>query len=277
MARPANQHQQSLLQTVVAVVSALGIGAGGLLFGTALTVLALVVLQFGAGFDLTTAHLLVLGLVFVQGVGCAGVALAYVQFRPSIAPKVRSVLGIDGPFVPFDIPASVPSLRDAAVVIVGYFLALAAAIGGSLLASQLAVDTGTNSAAQVGMENPEIILLLIPASVLLVGPGEELLFRGVVQGRIRTVFNPVVGILVPSIAFAGLHWFALSGGSTTGNLFVVSLLVLPALVFGVSYEYTDNIVVPSLIHGFYNATLFTGLYVSVVYADQAVQSALLGF
>ncbi|MFC6976274.1 hypothetical protein ACFQL1_18855 [Halomicroarcula sp. GCM10025709] len=55
----------------------------------------------------------------------------------------------------------------------------------------------------------------------------------------------------------------------------MSLLVLPALVFGVSYEYTDNIVVPSLIHGFYNATLFTGLYVSVVYADQAAQSALL--
>ncbi|MFC7076477.1 CPBP family intramembrane glutamic endopeptidase [Haloarcula halophila] len=275
MARAADERQQSLLQTVVAVVSALGIGAGGLLFGTALTVLAFLVLQFGAGIDLTTAHLLVLGLIFVQGVGCAGVALAYVRFRPRIAPAIRDLLGIDGPLVQFDIHASVPSFKDVAVVVVGYFLALAAAIGGSLLASQLAVDTGTNSAAEVGMENPEIILLLIPASLLLVGPGEELLFRGVVQGRIRTVFNPVVGILVPSVAFAGLHWFALSGGSTAGNLFVVSLLVLPALVFGVSYEYTDNIVVPSLIHGFYNATLFTGLYFSVVYADQTVQSALL--
>ncbi|WP_324757759.1 CPBP family intramembrane glutamic endopeptidase [Haloarcula sp. GH36] len=275
MARAADERQQSLLQTVVAVVSALGIGAGGLLFGTALTVLTLVILQFGVGLNLTTTHILVLGLIFVQGVGCAGVALAYVRFRPRIASGIRDLLGIDGPFVEFDIPASVPSFRDVAVVVVGYFLALAAAIGGSLLASQLAVDTGTNSAAEVGMENPEIILLLIPASLLLVGPGEELLFRGVVQGRIRTVFNPVVGILVPSVAFAGLHWFALSGGSTAGNLFVVSLLVLPALVFGVSYEYTDNIVVPSLIHGFYNATLFTGLYFSVVYADQTVQSALL--
>jgi len=41
------------------------------------------------------------------------------------------------------------------------------------------------------------------------------------------------------------------------------LLFFPALVFGISYEYTDNIVVPSLIHGLYNATLFTGLYVVI--------------
>jgi len=40
-------------------------------------------------------------------------------------------------------------------------------------------------------------------------------------------------------------------------------LTIPALVFGISYEYTNNIVVPALIHGLYNATLFTGLYLAI--------------
>jgi membrane protease YdiL (CAAX protease family) len=32
-------------------------------------------------------------------------------------------------------------------------------------------------------------------------------------------------------------------------------------VFGTVYELTENIVVPALVHGFYNATLFGTLYV----------------
>jgi membrane protease YdiL (CAAX protease family) len=35
------------------------------------------------------------------------------------------------------------------------------------------------------------------------------------------------------------------------------------VVLGVVYEYTDNIVVPALTHGAYNATLFTLAYVSL--------------
>ncbi|WP_430503874.1 CPBP family intramembrane glutamic endopeptidase [Haloparvum sp. PAK95] len=270
----------SAVRPIVALVSALGLGAGGLLFGFLLTFVVGFGLVAVAGIALTGTMQIVLGLVFVQGVGCAGVAYAYVRLRPRIGPAIRRQLGLAGDTTRFRIGASLPGLRDVLVVVGGYLVAFGGAIAGSLLVSRFQVDTGTNAAAEMGMENPEILLLLIPASILLIGPGEELLFRGVVQGRLREVFSPAVAIGLASTVFAGLHWFALSGGSPTGNLVALGVLVVPALVFGVSYEYTGNIVVPALIHGVYNATLFSFLYVSITYSGDvallapAVETAL---
>jgi CAAX amino terminal protease family. len=148
--------------------------------------------------------------------------------------------------------------------VAGYVLAILGAIIGNIIVSTFVdAETGTNQAAEVGMQNPEVLLLLIPASFLLIGPGEELLFRGIVQGRLREVMSAVPAILITAAFFAGIHFFALTGGSLTGNLAALGVLTLPALVFGVAYEYTDNIAVPSLIHGAYNATLFSLLYAAI--------------
>jgi len=272
-----------VLLAAAALVVGVVLGAGGLLFGFVLTLVAAGLLVAATGVEgLSPALTIVLSLVFVQGIGCAGVALTYYKLRPTIAPKVRSAIGLDGSARPFGIGASVPDLRDVVTIVVGYCVALSGAMGGSILiqavqnATGTELNTGSNAAAEVGMENPEILLLLIPASILLIGPGEELLFRGVVQGRIREVFSPVPGVLIPSVIFAGLHWFALSGGSPQGNLVALGILVVPALVFGVAYEYSDNIVVPSLIHGFYNATLFSLLYVVVASSDPFPEPSVFG-
>lgn len=260
--------EDSLVQPVIAVVAALGLGAGGLLFGFLLTFLVGVGLIVVVGVQITNTMQLVLGLIFVQGVGCAGVALGYVKLRPRFGPEIRKQLGLTGDTARFRLGISWPDLRDSAVVIGGYLVAFGGAIVGSILVAQLEVDTGTNAAAEMGMENPELLLLLIPASILIIGPGEELLFRGVVQGRLREAFSPVVAVGLASTVFAGLHWFALSGGSPTGNLIALAILVVPALVFGTSYEYTGNLVVPALIHGIYNATLFSLLYISITYGEE---------
>ena len=251
----------------MALVAAVGLGAGGLLFGFLLTIAGAITL-LGFGLELTPTMRLVLGLVFVQGIGCAGVTFAYLRARPRVGAWLRERLGRDGAPSGFRVGASVPGVRELAVVGGGYVLALAGAGIGAVLVSRTGAETGTNQAAQMGMENPETLLLLIPASFLIIGPGEELLFRGVVQGRLREVFRPGVAIVLASVVFAGLHWFAISGGTLTGNLLGLAVLVVPALILGTSYEYTDNVVVPSLIHGAYNATLFAGLYVSVVYGGQ---------
>lgn len=269
--------ERPLVQSAVALVSAIGLGGGGLLVGFALLILFIGVLTVGVGFQLTPMSLIVLSLIFVQGVGCAGVALAYLKFRPQIAPRVRQFFGTDGGSTRLAFGAAVPSLRDLLVVGVGYVAALGAALVGSILVSTLEVETGRNAAADIGGQNPEILLLLIPASILVIGPGEELLFRGVVQGRLREVFGWRVAVVVASVVFAGLHWFALTGGSAAGNLVALGVLTGPALIFGLAYEYTDNIVVPSLIHGVYNATLFTGLYIAIVYGGEDIAPALLAF
>jgi membrane protease YdiL (CAAX protease family) len=109
-----------------------------------------------------------------------------------------------------------------------------------------------------------VLLLLIPAAFLLIGPGEELLFRGVVQGTLRRAFDPVPAIAIAAAVFAAIHYFALAGPSV-GRVATIGVLFLPSLVFGAVYEYTDNLVVPSLIHGAYDATLFAVLYAVIRY------------
>lgn len=261
----AHPRETGIGASVAALVGGTFVGAFGLLVGTLLTLLAWGFLEFGLGVAVGAAELLVLGLVFTQGVGCAGIALLYTKLRPRISALLRSAVG-DRSWVPrpqFTIHASVPSSRELLFAAGGYVAALTLAVLGAVVVSTLGVETGTNQAAATGMENPGVLLLLVPASFLVIGPGEELLFRGVVQGRIREALGPVLGVGLASAIFAGIHYFALTGGTPAGNLVALAVLFFPSLVFGVAYEWTENVVVPALIHGAYNATLFAGLYFAV--------------
>ena len=272
-----------LLLGSLALLSGLLLGAGGLIVGTALTLGVVAVLVVGVGIEVTPVVLVVIALLFTQGVGCGGVALSYYKLRPVLAPRIRSALDIGGAGQAFGIPISVPSLRQTGIVLAGYTAAIVWVMLSGIVLTVVqnirgeSIQTGNNAAAELGRSNPELLLLLIPASILLIGPGEELLFRGVVQGRIRERFSRVPGIAIASLFFAALHIVALVGGSLLGNLVVVSILFGTASVFGVAYEYAENIVVPSLIHGLYNATLFTLLYVSLTFSEELQQGqALLG-
>ncbi|EMA10098.1 hypothetical protein SAMN05443574_11043 [Haloarcula vallismortis] len=257
--------------------SALSLGVIGLGFGSILLLTIAFSLSLGAGVQITQVQTLVLGLITVQGIGCPVIAYTYIKLRPVIRAKLREVFSYSADSGEFAIGISVPSLREAGIVVLGY----ASAMGGlvvvaaiiTTLVSLFGIETATNQAAEIGMENPDVLLLLIPASFLLIGPGEELLFRGVVQGRIRDYFGPISGVTIASVMFAGIHYPALSGGSVTGKLVAVSALLIPSLILGATYEYTDNIVVPSLIHGAYNATLFTGLYVTVKFSSELSSAA----
>ncbi|WP_129112861.1 CPBP family intramembrane glutamic endopeptidase [Halegenticoccus tardaugens] len=260
----ARTERRSLFPTLLALVSGAFVGVFGLALGTVLTLLVGLLLVVGFGVELTAAATIVLALVFTQGIGCGGVALAYPRLRPRAAAFLRarfdSFADARGDF---SLPASVPSVRDLLVFVVGYVVAFGLAIVGGIVVSLTGSETGTNQAVALGLENPEVLLLLIPASFLLIGPGEEMLFRGVVQGRIREAFGPVAGIAIASAIFAGIHIFALTGGTPTGNLLSLGVLFFPSVVFGTAYELTDNLVVPSLIHGAYNATLFSLLYAAI--------------
>ena len=198
-----------------------------------------------AGIELSVVALLVISLVTGQGIAFGGVALGYLRFR-----------GVGLRYI----GARVPSFRDLIATVSGYILAFVGAFAGSILITLTQVEPAQNQVGQIAIENPEVLLLLIPASFLLIGPGEELLFRGVVQGRLREGFGPVAGVVLASAIFAAIHVTALTGG-LGGRLATIAVLFFPSLVFGAAYELTGNIVVPALIHGAYNATLFTLLYV----------------
>ena len=230
---------------VVAVaLAAVGIGVGVLLVG---------VVAFGltlAGVSITPLLSIVLSLALATGVGFGGVALAYLHYRGQ---------GIEY------VGLAVPSIREVAFVVAGYVASFALLILASVVLTTTETETAPNTVAEVGAQNPEILLLLIPASFLLIGPGEELLYRGVVQNRLGEALPAPAAIVLASLLFASIHYFSLAG-APRARLVSISVLVLPTLVFGTVYELTDNIVVPALIHGAYNATLFSLLYLTLRFA-----------
>lgn len=238
---------------LVAVAVAVGLGLLGPLIAL---VGGLGVFALDAVFELGLIVNLLLTLFVGQYVAFAGLAVAYLAWRGFDRSGIVSYLGVRR-----------PSLTELGIVVGGWVVILASVMGISLLIQLLGVETATNQSAEVALANPVVIPLFIAASFLVIGPCEEILYRGVVQGRLRESMSAAPAIVIASAVFALVHVMALTGG-VSGRLTTVAILFFPSLVFGIVYEYTENIVVPSLLHGLHNAVIFTLLYVSIVYADE---------
>jgi membrane protease YdiL (CAAX protease family) len=210
------------------------------------------------GIELSPAVSTLLSLALIQYVAFGSVILGYLRYRET---TVREYVS-----------AGVPSLRDLAAALGGWVLAFALAIAVGTVIQALGLSAGTNNSAEAGMQNPEIFLVLIPAAFLVIGPMEELLFRGTVQGRLRETLSPAPAVVVSALLFAAVHAPLAVQGSLSQRLTTVGLLFFPSLVFGGLYEYTDNVVVPALVHALYDATLFVLLYAVVVYGPEEAAS-----
>ncbi|THE64917.1 CPBP family intramembrane metalloprotease [Salinadaptatus halalkaliphilus] len=158
----------------------------------------------------------------------------------------------------------VPTIRDAIWTVAG----LVVIFGALFLISAVFYTTGVESAehgtAQQAEQDPRILLVLIPASILVIGPFEELLYRNVIQKSLYERFSRYGAVVVGSVIFAAVHVLAYAtagAGEVIASLAVVFGL---SIVLGTIYERTENLLVPSLVHGIYNAILFANLYLSFV-------------
>lgn len=184
--------------------------------------------------------------VLLQGVAFGGIGLLYHRTRDL---EIRPIV------------ARVPSLRETGWILGGAIVLFGTERVISFLISTIGIEVAQNQVVKVARDNPTVILLLMVFSILVVGPGEELLYRGVVQGRLRESFSSLPAIVLASGLFASIHLFSLQGG---GKLVYVGVAFVLALILGTLYEYTGNLVVPSLVHGVYNAAQFGLVYYSVV-------------
>ncbi len=182
-------------------------------------------------------------LIVLQYLGFAVVVAAYLQYRHD--------WGL--------IRWRVPTLRDLGWVVGGLGVLIVLLIGVSVLFQALGIQTAENQVEVAGNQNPAYYLYLIPITLVLVGPCEELLFRGILQGTLRRAYNPKVAIVLASAVFALFHWWALqaSGG---GKLTTIAVIFVLGGVLGVVYERSGNIVVTALIHGLFNAAQFLYQY-----------------
>ena len=228
-----------------AVTTAIGLTYGSYFAGNiVLVVVAAVFAAAGFGLAARPALRLFVSSVFLQGVAFGGIAIAYVALTER-----------KFDFIPFD----VPDRREAIVIIGGFFALLALLAAASAVISWLGLESAQNQIVEIGNRNPAVFLILIPLSFLLVGPGEELLYRGVVQGRLGEALHPARAVVLASALFASIHLFSLSG---EGKVVYIAVAFVLALVLGAIYEYTGNLTVPAIVHGGYNAAQFAVAYLA---------------
>lgn len=227
----------------------LALGFAGLLaIAVWVNITVLVASSFVSG-ELGQLHTLALGAVAL-GLGTGTVALVY--FRLSD----RSLSYVD---------FKIPTLRGWGYVVGGtvVFFALVSAL--SVVFAELGVSTSSHSVEQAAREgDPTILLWLIPASWLIIGPGEELLYRNIIQKSLYDTFSDRAAVVMASVVFALVHIPAYATGS--GVLSLINTLVVIfvlSLVLGTVYLRTENTTIPALVHGTYDAVIFGALYVQL--------------
>ena len=151
-----------------------------------------------------------------------------------------------------------PNARQAAIIVGGGVVLFGFQYGALLALDQVGLSTGQNQAVVPAGDPVAYYLAMIAVSLAVVGPVEELLFRGVVQGGIRRAFDALPAVLIASLAFGLIHLPAVSGTAVEQWAYVGIVVVLGS-VLGALYEWTDNVVVPGLVHGIYNAITYVVL------------------
>ena len=241
---PLTREDETPLQAI-----ARGVALG--LFGMILLVIVSLIAGF-IGFGLGLPMLVVLGLgtAIGQYIGFAGFGIKYLQRRGLDWDGVRSYLGIRW-----------PTLRELGIVVGGYVALIVLLIVVAAIAQVLLPEPAENEGAAAIAEADSTLIYVgaIAMMFLVVGPCEELLYRGVVQNRLRETLSPAPAILVASAIFAAVHVIALAG-SLAAMLTTIMILFVPSIVLGIVYEYTGNLVVPSLLHSIHNSVLITILF-----------------
>jgi membrane protease YdiL (CAAX protease family) len=246
----------------LAIATALGLAAlaygGGNVAAFALSRLLEI-----SGVELTPRRGFILSVVTLQLVFFTGVSLLYLRYRG---------LSLS------DIGVRVPTLEGWIVLGVGFvsmiIVWLVTSIASFVIGRRLGVEREPQMIFEIAQQDPLIFLLLGVLSILIVGPTEELLFRGIIQTRIREAFGVPVGISLATAIFAVIHVFGFS--TLASGLLGVSVLFFSGLVLALAYEYTDNLVVVAVIHGFFNATQATLGYLGARFGDPDAMALLLG-
>ena len=171
-----------------------------------------------------------------------------------------------------------PNSRALGIVVAGTFILFAYRLAAIVAVQQLGLPLAGNSVTQLAQEGVLVtLLLLVPLSLVVIGPAEELLFRGVIQSYLDGAFSRGPAVVLTSVLFALVHlpttWAA------TPDAIAVSVTL--AILFGLSvllgylYVWTENLAVPILVHGLYDALLFAIAYV-VLSSGGLSESAAVG-
>jgi membrane protease YdiL (CAAX protease family) len=93
---------------------------------------------------------------------------------------------------------------------------------------------------------------------IFVAPVEEFVFRKIIQRDVFEYVNKYLNIKYPSAITRIIITSSIFGAAHIVNTHKISALLaigIGSIIFGFSYEYTDNLTVPILIHATYNSMI----------------------
>jgi hypothetical protein len=98
---------------------------------------------------------------------------------------------------------------------------------------------------------PSLWPVVFVGSYLFAAPAEELVYRGIVQGRLRDAFGTAGVVLFGALSFGMMHLLVglvTPGTGLVGTLYWASESAAGGLVWGYVYERTENLVVTASTH-----------------------------
>jgi membrane protease YdiL (CAAX protease family) len=229
-------------QTGRAILEAIALTVIAFLIAVAAGI-AFVVPTIALGYDVDSTPVLI-GATAAGQLGFFAVGYGYARYRE------------------VTVPIEAPTRADLRYVAGGTVVALGVAIGLSYVLSLLGLVPGS-VIEDVGLRDPTFFLALAALSVVLVAPAEEFLFRGVIQGRLRSRFGPRSAIAGASLLFGAMHLSNYTGSFPPIVAGALLIAVIGA-IFGALYERTGNLAVPIVVHATYNVVLLGISYLAVV-------------
>lgn len=147
------------------------------------------------------------------------------------------------------------------VLVVGVTLALFVVRTVVLVgALEAGVEPAPSTVGEVDLPPAVMTAILVPGMLLVVGPAEELLFRGVLQSFLRETVGPWPAILGAGLLFGSVHLFALVASTGTGTLLSLVVITAVGFVLGWLYEHTGSLPAAMVAHGGYNALIVASSY-----------------
>jgi membrane protease YdiL (CAAX protease family) len=152
----------------------------------------------------------------------------------------------------------------------GAFTVLGIIVGALILFFLMLINPATvnvlNKPNPVLNVSPQSAWIMVVVSFLIVGPAEEYLFRGFMFGALVEIFNDQHWLslaFASSVLFAAVHlYYAVTYG--LASLIQFTELITFGLAMSSTYYLSKgNLLVPSLIHGAFDATAFIGVAVSI--------------
>lgn len=213
-------------------------------YAVAVTILGVVLSGLGSlpGYVVGLDSLAGLSVAVVgSGLGFVVAGLVFLQL---------SGRGVD--YLDLDVPGSNREWGVVAGVVLGAFVFRTVALIVSFAAN---VEPSVSPIALVDVPTRALLLFLIPVFLLVVGPAEELLFRGVIQKYLREVVSPWAAIVGAGLLFGSIHVFALVGSTNLGTVVALVVITVVGFALGWLYERTGSLVAAMLAHGSYNALI----------------------